>query len=36
LLDGDVTQFEKLAGERVEVVGVLEGDTIRITSTSGR
>ena len=36
LLDGDVTQFEKQAGERVEVVGVLEGDTIRITSTFGR
>ena len=35
-LDGDPAQFEKLAGERVEVVGVLEGDTIRVKSTSAR
>jgi hypothetical protein len=36
LLDGDATQFEKLAGERVEVVGVLEGDSIRVKATSAR
>ncbi len=29
-LEGDPVQLEKLAGERVNVVGMLEGDTIRV------
>lgn len=29
-LEGDPTQLETLAGERVKVVGMLEGDTIKV------
>ncbi len=29
-LEGDPVQLEKLAGERVNVVGMLEGDTIKV------
>jgi hypothetical protein len=44
LVDGDKTHFlagkraqvEKLAGQRVEVVGVLEGDTIRVKAVIAR
>jgi hypothetical protein len=35
-LEGDAGHLEKLAGERVEVVGMLEGDTIRIKSVASR
>ena len=31
-LEGDPVQLEKLAGERVNIVGMLEGDTIKITA----
>ena len=36
MLEGDAGHLEKLAGERVEVVGMLEGDTIRIKSVASR
>lgn len=29
-LEGDAVQLEKLAGERVSIVGMLEGDTIKV------
>src|ERR1700680_2532117 len=35
-LEGDVGHIERLAGERVEVVGMLEGDTIKIKSVASR
>lgn len=31
-LEGEPVQLEKLAGERVNIVGMLEGDTIKITA----
>jgi hypothetical protein len=36
MLEGDAVHLEKLAGERVEVVGMLEGDTIKIKSVASR
>jgi hypothetical protein len=36
MLEGNLTQLEKLAGERVEVVGMLEGDTIKVKSVGSR
>jgi hypothetical protein len=44
LVDGDVThalqgeanQLEKLAGERVDIVGMLEGNTIKVASVVAR
>jgi len=35
-LDGGTTRLEELAGERVEVVGMLEGDTIKVKSVVSR
>jgi hypothetical protein len=35
-LDGNSKQFEALAGERVEVVGMLEGDTIKVKTVASR
>ena len=35
-LDGGSTRLEELAGERVEVVGMLEGDTIKVKSVVSR
>ncbi|MGH9536391.1 MAG: hypothetical protein ACRD3H_00620 [Terriglobales bacterium] len=35
-LAGDANQLEKLAGERVHVMGMLEGDTIRVRSVAVR
>jgi len=35
-LQGDTGQIEKLAGERVNVVGMLEGDTIKVKSIASR
>ncbi len=35
-LDGDSRQFEERAGERVEVVGMLEGDTIKVKAVASR
>jgi len=35
-LEGDPAQLDKLAGERVEVVGLLEGDTIKVKSVATR
>jgi len=35
-LEGDPTQLVKLAGVRVEVVGLLEGDTIKVKSVAVR
>jgi hypothetical protein len=35
-LEGDPTQLDKLAGERVEVVGLLEGDTIKVKVVAAR
>lgn len=34
LLDGNLTELKRVAGERVRVVGNLQGDTIRVTSVS--
>ena len=31
-LEGDPDQLEKLAGERANIVGMLEGDTIKVTA----
>ncbi len=36
LLEGDPTQLEKLAGERAEIVGLLEGNTIKVESVAAR
>ena len=36
LLDGDASLFEERAGERVEVVGLLEGDTIKVKTLASR
>ncbi len=36
LLDGDARLFEERAGERVEVVGLLEGDTIKVKTLAPR
>jgi hypothetical protein len=36
LLEGDPAQLEKLAGERVEIVGLLEGNTIKVESVTAR
>ncbi len=36
LLDGDARLFEERAGERVEVVGLLEGDTIKVKTLASR
>jgi len=35
-LDGNSKQFEALAGERVEVVGMLEGDTIKVKTVASQ
>jgi hypothetical protein len=35
-LEGDPAQLDKLAGERVEVVGLLEGDTIKVKAVAAR
>ena len=35
-LEGNPAQLDKLAGERVEVVGLLEGDTIKVRSVATR
>jgi hypothetical protein len=35
-LEGGLTQIENLAGERAEVVGMLEGDTIRVKAVGSR
>ena len=35
-LVGDPSLLDRLAGVRVEVVGMLEGDTIRIKSVTAR
>jgi hypothetical protein len=35
-LEGNPTQLEKLAGERVEIVGMLDGDTIKVKSVAAR
>jgi hypothetical protein len=34
LLDGDNRRFEELAGERVQVAGTLEGNTIKVKSVA--
>jgi hypothetical protein len=35
-LEGNPTQIENLAGERAEVVGMLEGDTIKVKAIGSR
>ena len=35
-LEGEANQLEKLAGERVDIVGMLEGNTIKVASVVAR